>query len=45
MVMARRSKRSALTWDEAVRSHRLSLEADGKRPDTLKSYTTALNQF
>jgi len=40
-----RSERSALTWDEAVRSYRLSLQADGKKRDTLKSYGTSLEQF
>jgi site-specific recombinase XerD len=43
--MARRSKRSAQTWDDAVRSYQLSLQVDGKRPDTLKSYNTSLAQF
>ena len=43
--MARRSKRSAQTWDDAVRSYRLALQVDGKSPDTLKSYNTSLAQF
>ncbi len=42
--MALRSERSSLTWDEAASSYRLSLEADGKSPDTLKSYRTSLDQ-
>jgi hypothetical protein len=45
MVMALRSKRSVWTWDEAVRSYRRSLQADGKSPDTFKSYNTSLEQF
>jgi site-specific recombinase XerD len=45
MVMPLRSERSALIWDEAVRSYRLSLQAEDKRRDTLKSYGTSLEQF
>jgi site-specific recombinase XerD len=45
MVMPLRSERSALTWDEAVRSYRLSLQDEGKRRDTLKSSGTSLEQF
>ena len=43
--MPLRSERSALIWDEAVRSYRLSLQAEDKRRDTLKSYGTSLEQF
>ena len=43
--MPLRSERSALTWDEAVRSYRLSLQDEGKRRDTLKSSGTSLEQF
>lgn len=43
--MALRSDNRAPTWDEAARSYRLSLQADGKQPDTLKSYDASLDQF
>jgi len=43
--MPLRSERSALTWDEAVRSYRLSLQDEGKRRDTLKSSAPASSSF